>query len=75
MRARLSLVERKRRWRERMKLLTANMTAYGYALTGSALLDPVFKTAGFKPLNFVMITAALALHVVAGYLVPEGEKP
>lgn len=58
-----------------MKLLTANMTTYGYALMGSALLDPVLKTAGFGPLNFIMITAALALHVFAGYLVPEGEKP
>ena len=58
-----------------MKLLTANMTAYGYALIGSALVDPALKTAGLKPLNFIMITAALALHVFAGYLVPEGEKP
>ena len=75
MRARLSLVERKRRWRERVKLLASNMTAHGYALTGSALLDPVLKTAGLKPLNFIMITAALALHVLAGYIVPQGERP
>ena len=58
-----------------MKLLTTNMTTYGYALTGSALLDPALKTAGLRPLNFIMIGAALALHVIAGYLVPEGEKP
>ncbi|MDP1737655.1 MAG: hypothetical protein Q8L23_09460 [Caulobacter sp.] len=58
-----------------MKLLTANMTTYGYALLGSAMIDPAIKTAGLKPLNFIMITAALALHVFAGYLVPEGEKP
>ncbi|MCF8506428.1 MAG: hypothetical protein K9G59_16070 [Caulobacter sp.] len=58
-----------------MKLLTANMTTYGYALLGSALIDPAIKTAGLKPLNFAMIAAALALHVFAGYLVPEGEKP
>ena len=75
MRARLSLVERKRRWRERVKLLASNMTAYGYALTGSALLDPVLKTAGLKPLNFIMITAALALHVLADYIVPQRERP
>jgi hypothetical protein len=75
MRVRLSLEERKRRLRERMKLLTANMTTYGYALLGSAMIDPAIKTAGLKPLNFIMITAALALHVFAGYLVPEGEKP
>jgi len=71
----LNIAERKRRWRERMKLLTANMTTYGYALTASALLDPVLKTVGLKPLNFIMIVAALALHGLAGYLVPEGEKP
>lgn len=75
MRARLSLVERERRRRERFKLLAANMTTYGYALAGSALIDPVLKTAGLRPVNFTMIAAALALHCIASYLVPEGEKP
>lgn len=58
-----------------MKLLTANMTTYGYALLGSALVDPVLRTSGLRPANLVMVAAALALHGIAGYLVPEGEKP
>lgn len=58
-----------------MKLLTANMTTYGYALVGSALVDPVLKSEGLRPLNLFMITAAFALHVFANYLVPEGERP
>lgn len=48
-----------------MKLLTANMTTYGYALLGSALVDPVIKTAGLRPANLMMVVAALALHAIA----------
>jgi len=40
MRAGMSLPERLRRRRERMKLLTTNLTTYGYALSGSAFIDP-----------------------------------
>jgi hypothetical protein len=75
MRARLSLTERLRRKRERMKLLTANMTTYGYALAGSAFIDPVLKTEGLRAANLILMASGLALHCIAGYIVPEGEKP
>ena len=75
MRARFSLVERKRRRRERFKLLAANMTAYGYAFTGSAFIDPVLNANGLRPVNGILMAGGLALHCFASYLVPEGEKP
>ncbi len=58
-----------------MKLLTANMTTYGYALAGSAFIDPVLKTEGLRPTNLVLFGAALVLHVLASYIAPEGESP
>lgn len=73
MRAYISLVERKRRRRERMKLLTGNMTTYGYAFAGSALIDPLLRTEGLRPVNFILIGAALVLHVIASDIAPEGE--
>lgn len=75
MRARLSLVERKRRRRERFKLLAANMTTYGYAFAGSAFIDPILNVDSLRPVNVVLMAGGLALHCVASYLVPEGEKP
>lgn len=75
MRARLSLTERLRRKRERMKLLTANMTTYGCALAGSAFIEPVLKTEGLRAANLILMASGLALHCIAGYIVPEGEKP
>lgn len=75
MRARLSLVERKRRRRERFKLLAANMTTYGYAFAGSAFIDPVLNANGLRSVNVILMAGGLALHCVAIYLVPEGEKP
>lgn len=67
--------ERKRQRRERVKLLTANMTTYAYAMMGSALIDPVLKASGLRTANLVMVAAAIALHGLAAYLAPEGEKP
>jgi hypothetical protein len=75
MRAKFSLEERKRRRRERMKLLTTNMTTYGYAFAGSAFIDPVLKADGLHQANLILMAGGLALHCVANYLVPEGEKP
>lgn len=58
-----------------MKLLTSNMTTYAYAFAGSAFIDPVLKVDGLRPVNMILIAGGIALHCVAGYLVPEGEKP
>ena len=58
-----------------MKLLTANMTTYGYAFAGSAFIDPVLDTHGLGPVNLILMASGLALHCTAGYLVPEGEEP
>ncbi len=73
--AQLSLAERKRRRRERIKLFAANMTTYGYAFTGAAFIDPVLTAEGLRPANLILMAGGLALHCVAGYLAPEGEKP
>lgn len=75
MRARLSLEERKRRRRERLKLLTANMATYGYAIGGSAFVDPFLRGEPMGAVNILMASFALALHTIANYVVPEGERP
>ena len=69
------LDERTHRARERYKLLIANMTTYGYALFGSAFVDPLTQASALKPVNGLIMAMALALHALAYYLAPRGEKP
>ena len=48
-----------------MKLLTANMTTYGYALTGSALLEPA-SLVSMMTIMASAITTTLVLGLIAG---------
>ncbi|MGR4866444.1 hypothetical protein [Caulobacter sp. LARHSG274] len=57
----------------RLKLLTANLTTYAYAIVGASFVEPYIKGAGFKAASYVGMVLALVLHVLAWYVAPHGE--
>ncbi|WP_269713960.1 hypothetical protein [Caulobacter sp. NIBR2454] len=65
---------REARLRARLKLLTGNFTTYAYALTGAALVEPYIKGEAFNWANVLAISVAVAMHALAWYIAPRGEK-
>ncbi|MBL8552387.1 MAG: hypothetical protein JNJ73_20525 [Hyphomonadaceae bacterium] len=65
--------ERSRRVRIRIKLVTAILLAYGYALLGGALWEPLSSGSGFQPHHILLALVGLAMHGAAIYISPKGE--
>jgi hypothetical protein len=65
--------ERARRDRVRAKLFTAMLTAYGYAMLGASLWEPVTRGENLEWPNYVLAFAGLVSHAVALYIAPRGE--
>lgn len=63
----------RRRNARRIKLFVQMLTTAGYAGTGAALADPLFKTGTFGPANILSLGFGLAAMAVALYYVPQGE--
>lgn len=57
----------------RLKLLTANLTTYAYAIVGASFVEPYIKGVGFKAASYVGMVLALVLHLLAWYVAPHGE--
>jgi hypothetical protein len=64
---------RARRARARMKLIVTLMIAYGYAMLGAALWQPLSSGAQLDVVNAAVALAGLAMHGVAVYVAPDGE--
>lgn len=69
----MTLDEKQRRDRVRLKLFGSMLTAYGYALLGAGAWDPLSKAQWLTPVNLAAILGGLAAHGVALYIAPRGE--
>ncbi len=65
--------ERARRWRVRIKLLGTLLATYGYAILAGAAWEPLTKGQPFTTAKVVLAGAAVAMHVLALYIAPDGE--
>jgi hypothetical protein len=68
------LVQRQADVRVRLKLFTANLTTYAYAIMGASFIEAYVKGAGFKTASYVCIGLALVFHTLAWYIAPRGEQ-
>lgn len=57
----------------RVKLLVQMLTTTGYAGTGAAVADPLFKGGTFGVANVFSLAIGLAAMAVALYYVPDGD--
>ena len=67
------LQEREHAERTRIKLFASMPVAYGYALLGGALWEPLTKAEPFTGGKLVLVAIALAMHGYALYIAPRGE--
>ena len=65
--------ERARRDRVRMKLFTTMLVAYGYAILGASLWEPLTGGRPIEPIHALLAALGLAMHATALYLAPQGE--
>ncbi len=65
--------EKARAERVRTKLFGSMLAAYGYALLGSALWDPLAKGGLFTSRSLVAAAMGVAMHGLALYIAPKGE--
>jgi hypothetical protein len=68
-----NVVERARRERIPIKLLTTMLTAYGYALLAGAAWEPLTHDLALTSGNIILALTALVFHGLALYVAPEGE--
>lgn len=66
--------ERARRERVRTRLFTGMLLAYGYALLGGSVWEPVTTGQPFGVNNALIAVLALAMHAYALYIAPGGES-